>query len=93
MNCPPEVNVPDEDNIQVSGTVAPKVSGATVRLRVTRANGTVTTHSTTTDANSAWRIKLTPMTSSHLGDAKVEAFYDGAGKYGSDDVACTVPVV
>jgi len=93
MACPTETNVPEQDNIQVSGTIAPKVSGATVRLRVTRANGVVTTHSTTTDANSAWRIKLTPMTSSHLGDAKVEAFYDGAGKYGNDDVACTVPVV
>jgi hypothetical protein len=93
MACPAETNVPDEDNIQVSGTVAPKVSGATVLLRVTRANGVVTTHSTTTDANSAWRIKLTPMTSSHLGNAKIEAFFNGAGKYGNDDVACTVPVV
>jgi hypothetical protein len=23
---------------------------------------------------------------------KIEAFYDGAGKYGADDVVCTVPV-
>ena len=93
MSCPVDVNVPDEDNIQVSGTVTPKVSGATVKLRVTRANGVVTTHSTTTDANSTWRIKLTPMTSAHLGNAKVEAFYDGERKYGADDVTCTVPVV
>jgi hypothetical protein len=93
MTCPSETNVPDEDNIQVSGTIAPKVSGATVRLRVTRANGVVTTHSTTTDTASTWRIKLTPMTTAHLGNAKIEAFYDGAGKYGNDDVVCTVPVV
>jgi hypothetical protein len=93
MSCPTETNVPDEDNIQVSGTLAPKVSGATILLRVTRANGTVTTHSTTTDANSTWRIKLTPMTSSHIGNAKIEAFFNGAGKYGNDDVTCTVPVV
>ena len=93
MSCPQEVDVPGEDNIQVSGTLSPKVSGATVRLRVTRANGVVTTHSTTTDANSTWRIKLTPMTSSHLGNAKIEAFFDGAGKYGADQVVCIVPVV
>ena len=47
------MNVPDEDNIQVSGTLSPKVSGATILFRVTRANGTVTTHSATTDATSA----------------------------------------
>ncbi len=93
MTCPTEVNVPDEDNIQVSGTLSPKVSGATILFRVTRANGTVTTHSVLTDANSAYRVKLAPMTSSHLGNAKVEAFFNGAGKYGNDDVTCTVPVV
>jgi hypothetical protein len=93
MACPTDVNVPQEDNIQVSGTITPKVSGATVLLRVTRADGTVTTHSTTTDSASTWRIKLTPITSAHLGNAKVEAFYNGAGKYGNDDVSCTVPVV
>jgi hypothetical protein len=93
MTCPAETNVPDEDNIQVSGTLSPKVSGATILLRVTRANGVVTTHSTTTDSTSSWRIKLAPMTSAHLGDAKVEAFFNGAGKYGNDDVTCTVPVV
>src|SRR5215208_6767257 len=35
LTCPTEVNVPDEDNIQVSGTVAPKVSGATILFKVT----------------------------------------------------------
>jgi hypothetical protein len=93
MSCPAEVDVPGEDNIQVSGTLAPRVSGATVSLRVTRANGVVTTHSTTTDANSTWRVKLAPMTNAHLGIAKVEAFFDGAGKYGADQVVCMVPVV
>jgi len=93
MTCPTEVDVPGEDNIQVSGTVSPKVSGATILFKVTRANGVVTTHSTTTDATSSYRVKLAPMTSSHLGNAKVEAFYNGAGKYGNDDVTCTVPVV
>jgi hypothetical protein len=93
MTCPTEVDVPQQDNIQVSGTLAPKVSGATILFRVTRANGVVTTHSTTTDAASTYRVKLPPITSAHLGNAKVEAFFDGAGKYGNDDVTCTVPVV
>jgi hypothetical protein len=93
MSCPAEVDVPQEDNIQVSGTLTPKVSGATIRLRVTRANGVVTTHSTTTDASSNWRVKLPPITSAHLGNATVEAFFDGAGKYGADQAVCIVPVV
>jgi hypothetical protein len=92
MTCPQDVNVPDEDNVQVSGTVTPKVSGARVSLRVTRSDGTVTTHTAITDANSAWRIKLTPMTSAHLGTVRIEAFYDGAGKYGADHTECTVEV-
>ena len=92
MTCPPEVNVPDEDNAQVSGTLSPRVSGATIRLRATRQNGTVTTHSTTTDSNSAWRIKIAPMRSTDLGQVKIEAFFDGANKYGSDDTLCSVPV-
>jgi hypothetical protein len=93
MSCPTEVDAPGEDNIQVSGTLAPRVSGATVRLRVTRANGVVTTHTTTTDANSTYRVKLPPINNAHLGIAKVEAFFDGAGKYGADHVVCMVPVV
>ena len=92
MTCPPDVNVPNEDNIQVSGTLTPKVSGATIRLRATRPNGSVTTHSTTTDSASTWRIKLTPLGTADIGQVKVEAFFDGAGKYGSDDTLCTVPV-
>ncbi len=92
MTCPQEVDVPSEDNIQVSGTLSPRVSGATIRLRATRPNGSVTTHSTTTDSASTWRIKLTPMNSAHIGQVKVEAFFDGANKYGSDDVLCSVPV-
>jgi hypothetical protein len=93
MTCPAEVDVPQSDNILVSGTLSPKVSGATISFRVTRANGVVTTQSTTTDAASTYKVKLTPMTSAHLGTAKVEAFFDGALKYGADDVTCTVPVV
>jgi hypothetical protein len=92
MTCPPEVNVPGEDNIQVSGTLTPRVSGATIRLRATRPNGSVTTHSTTTDSASTWRIKLTPLGNADIGQVKVEAFFDGAGKYGSDDALCSVPV-
>jgi len=92
MTCPPDVNVPGEDNIQVSGTLTPKVSGATIRLRATRPNGSVTTHSTTTDGASTWRIKLTPLGNADIGQVKVEAFFDGAGKYGSDDTLCNVPV-
>jgi hypothetical protein len=92
MTCPTEVNVPDEDNALVTGTLSPKVSGATVRLRATRQNGTVTTHSTTTDASSTWKIKIAPMRLADLGQVKIEAFFDGAGKYGSDDALCTAPV-
>ena len=50
-----------------------------------------TTHSTTTDANSAWAFKV-PMGTADIGNVKIEAFYDGAGKYGADDVVCVVPV-
>jgi hypothetical protein len=89
--CPTEVNVPGEDNGVVSGTLAPKVSGATIRLRATRPNGTVTTHATTTDASSTWKIKI-PMGNADIGQVKIEAFFDGAGKYGSDDALCNVPV-
>ena len=92
MTCPPEVNVPQEDNIQVSGTLSPRVSGAVIRLRATRPNGTVTTHSTTTDSQSTWRIKLTPLGNGDIGQVRVEAFFDGANKYGADDTVCTVPV-
>ena len=63
-----------------------------IRLRATRPNGSVTTHSTTTDGASTWRIKLTPLGNADIGQVKVEAFFDGAGKYGSDDTLCTVPV-
>jgi hypothetical protein len=93
MSCPSEVDVPRQDNILVSGTLSPRVSGATIRLRVTRANGVVTTHTATTDSNSTWQVKLAPMTSAHVGNATVEAFFDGAGKYGADQVVCVVPVV
>jgi hypothetical protein len=92
MACPPDVDVPQQDNIQVSGTLAPKVSGATILFRVTHPNGNVTTHTTTTDANSAYRVKLFPLSTTALGNAKVEAFFNGAGKYGNDDVACTVEI-
>jgi hypothetical protein len=92
FTCPPEVNVPDEDNALVTGTVTPKVSGARVRIRATRANGVVTTHTATTDGQSNFAIKLTPMTTAHLGTLRIEAFYDGEGKYGADHEVCTVGV-
>jgi hypothetical protein len=91
MACPAEVNVPDEDNAQVSGTLSPRVSGARISLRATRPNGSVTTHSTTTDASSTWRIKI-PMGNADIGQVKIEAFFDGAGKYGADDALCSVTV-
>ena len=93
MTCPTEVNVPGEDNAQVSGTVSPKVSGATIKFRITRPNGTVTTQTTTTAADSTYRVKLLIPTNSSLGNAKLEAFYDGELKYGANQVTCTVPVV
>jgi hypothetical protein len=92
MTCPTEVNVPDEDNVLVRGTLSPKVSGATIRLRATRQNGTVTTHSTTTDGASTFAIKITPMRVADIGQVKIEAFFDGANKYGADDALCTAPV-
>jgi uncharacterized protein YfaS (alpha-2-macroglobulin family) len=83
--------VPGQDNALVRGTVSPAVSGAPIKLRATRPNGTVTTHSTTTDAKSTWAFKV-PVSNADVGTVKIEAFYDGAGKYGSDDVSCMVPV-
>jgi hypothetical protein len=91
MTCPADVNVPTEDNAQVSGTLSPRVSGARINLRATRPNGTVTTHSTTTDAESTWRTKI-PMGSADVGQVKIEAFFDGANKYGADDALCSVSV-
>jgi hypothetical protein len=91
MTCPQEVNVPGQDNAQINGTISPAVSGATVSFRVTRANGTVTTQSTTTLSNSTWAIKI-PMGNADIGSPTIQAFYDGAGKYGSDDASCTVAV-
>jgi hypothetical protein len=92
MTCPTEVDVPQEDNALVRGTLAPKVSGATIRLRATRQDGSVITNSTTTDSGSTWAVKMSPMRASDIGQVKIEAFFDGAGKYGSDDALCTVPV-
>jgi hypothetical protein len=91
MTCPQDVNVPTQDNAQVNGTLSPKVNGATITLRATRPNGTVTTHSTVTNAASAWAVKI-PVGNADIGDVKIEAFFDGAGKYGADDAVCTVPV-
>jgi hypothetical protein len=91
MTCPTEVDVPQQDNALVSGTVTPKVSGATIAFRATRPNGSVMTHTTTTDAASTWKIKI-PTGGTQTGQLKIEAFFDGALKYGADDVVCTVPV-
>ena len=94
MTCPPEVNVPGEDNIQVE-----RHADAEGQWRDRRAPpepprnaGSVATPSTTTDSASTWRIKLTPLGNPDIGQVKVEAFFDGAGKYGSDDALCSVPV-
>jgi hypothetical protein len=91
MSCPPDVNVPAEDNAQISGAITPKVSGARVKLRATRPSGKVTTHTAVTDAQSTWRIKI-PMSGVDVGLVKIEAFYDGENKYGADHEACTVEV-
>jgi hypothetical protein len=92
LTCPVDVDVPREDNALVTGTVSPKVSGATVRFKATRPNGTVTTHSTQTNSTSSYAIKITPMTSADIGNVTIQAFYDGALKYGADDASCIVPV-
>ena len=93
ITCPTEVNVPGEDNAQVRGTVLPKVSGATVRFKGIRPNGTVTTHSVQTDSTSSFAIKISPLSSADIGNLTIQAFYDGALKYGADDASCVVPVL
>jgi hypothetical protein len=90
-SCPTGVNVPGEDNGQIHGTLSPRVSGATILFRVTRANGTVTTQSTTTLADSTFAIKI-PMGNADIGNPVVQVFFDGAFKYGADDASCTFPV-
>jgi len=92
LTCPTEVNVPGEDNILVKGTVSPAVSGATIRFKAIRPNGTVTTHSTTTSSTSSFAFKITPMSTADIGNVTIQAFYDGALKYGADDASCVVPV-
>jgi hypothetical protein len=91
MTCPVDVNVPTEDNALVTGKVSPAVSGARVKLRATRPNGTVTTHIAVTNASSTWQIKI-PMSSADTGFVTIEAFYDGENKYGADHEACLVQV-
>jgi len=92
MTCPTEVDVPGEDNALVRGTITPKVSGATVRFKAIRQNGTVTTHSVQTDSTSSYAIKIAPLSNADIGTVTIQAFYDGALKYGADDVSCIVPV-
>jgi hypothetical protein len=65
--------------------------GARIDFRVTRPNGAVTTHSTTTSSRSAYQIKI-PMSTADTGTPRIEAFYDGAGKYGAKHIECTVEV-
>ena len=83
--------MPTQDNAQVTGRVSPAVSGATVKFRATRPNGTVTTHSTKTLSNSTYAIKI-PIGTADRGNVRIEAFYDGELKYGADQAECTVPV-
>jgi uncharacterized membrane protein len=71
----------------------PRGGGATVRFKAIRPNGTVTTHSTQTNSTSSYAVKLTPMSNSDIGNVTIQAFYDGALKYGADDVSCVVPVL
>ena len=62
--------------------------GRTVRLKLTKPNGTVATASAVTDATSSYAVKI-PILDSDVGVMNVGVFYDGAGKYGADDAACT----
>jgi hypothetical protein len=91
LACPADVNKPQEDNAQVSGKVTPLVSGATVKFRVTRPDGSVATQTTTTNSLSQYLTKIL-MPGTTFGIAKIEAFYDGELKYGADDASCIVPV-
>jgi hypothetical protein len=86
------VDAPQQDNGQVKGAVSPTVSGGLITFRVTHQNGTVTTHSTTTGSSSTWIIKIPVISSDFLGIVSVQAFWDGAGKYGTDDATCSFPV-
>jgi hypothetical protein len=49
-------------------------------------------HSTTTDGASTWAIPITPKHVADIGQVKIEAFFDGANKYGADDALSTAPV-
>jgi hypothetical protein len=67
------------------------VSGAQIKLRVTRPSGAVTTQSTTTLSDSTWAIKV-PVSTADIGTVRVQVFFDGELKYGADDAVCSFPV-
>ena len=87
VRCPQPVVVPAEDSAQITGSLAPAVSGATIKLKVTRPSGKATTHTTTTTASSTWAIQV-PMTTADRGVVGVQVFFDGELKYGADHAAC-----
>jgi hypothetical protein len=87
--CSASTNIPGGHNIQVTGTVTPKVSGALVTMKMTKANGTVVTGSAVTNATSSYAVKL-PIADSDTGVMNVTVFYDGERKYGADDIVCAV---
>jgi hypothetical protein len=87
--CSASTNIPGGHNIQVNGTVSPAVSGATLRLRLTKPNGTSVTGSAQTNSSSAYAVKL-PIADADHGVMNVGVFYDGAFKYGVTDASCAV---
>jgi len=87
--CSASTNIRGGHNVQVTGTVAPSVSGATVRLKMTKANGVIVTGSALTNSSSAYAVKL-PLLDSDVGVMNVGVFYDGERKYGATDVSCAV---
>jgi hypothetical protein len=85
--CSASTNIRGGHNVQVTGTVAPSVSGATVRLKMTKANGVIVTGSALTNSSSAYAVKL-PLLDSDVGVMNVGVFYDGERKYGATDASC-----
>jgi hypothetical protein len=75
LTCPP--TAPKGQSIVVSGTLTPPDPGATITNRWTLADGTVITHTSTTDSQSSWRDAISDY---RAGLVHSQAFFAGDGK-------------
>ena len=86
--CPGGVWVPPGGTATVvSGTLSPTMRDALVKLRITRPNGAWYLTSALTNSSSQWSVAI-PIAGNERGTFRVEAFFDGEGKYGVDDATC-----